>query len=202
MLQAGSTPGYQATQQRHSAHDRHQRHRGVYERERGPDREHAMTHWSNNCEQSVPRMDLVASIPPQTSMIIQSTSTDRAVLTQLDAASAECRRPGRRASAMRFVDVNSVLTTADDRWHHRRKRGTPDCAEISGGTCCACADAATITPLVQPAGREHRRAVTRLRKTRVRPFFGGRCRCLRVRRRFVRLAEWNIHQPFCKADGA
>jgi hypothetical protein len=25
---------------------------------------------------------------------------------------------------------------------------------------------------------------------------------LRVRRRFVRLAEWNIHQPFCKADGA
>jgi lysophospholipase L1-like esterase len=58
---------------------------------------------------------LVASIPPQTSAIIQSTNADRAVLTQqLDAVIR--KNADARAAAgqrVRFVDVNSVLTTAD-----------------------------------------------------------------------------------------
>jgi aryl-phospho-beta-D-glucosidase BglC (GH1 family)/lysophospholipase L1-like esterase len=58
---------------------------------------------------------LVASIPPQSSAIIQPNNIDRAVLTQqlnivikrnVDARAAAGQR-------VRFVDVNSVLTTAD-----------------------------------------------------------------------------------------
>jgi lysophospholipase L1-like esterase len=57
----------------------------------------------------------VASIPPQSSAIIQPNNIDRAVLTQqLDAVIRA--NVGARVAAgqrVRFVDVNSVLTTAD-----------------------------------------------------------------------------------------
>ncbi|MDO8704282.1 MAG: cellulase family glycosylhydrolase [Sulfuricaulis sp.] len=57
----------------------------------------------------------VASIPPQASAIIQPNNIDRAVLTQQLNAVIRKNVDARAASGerVRFVDVNSVLTTAD-----------------------------------------------------------------------------------------
>jgi len=57
----------------------------------------------------------VASIPPQTSAIIQPNNIDRAVLTQQFNAVVRRNVNARVAAGqrVRFVDVNSVLTTAD-----------------------------------------------------------------------------------------
>jgi lysophospholipase L1-like esterase len=58
---------------------------------------------------------LVASIPPQSSAIIQPNNIDRAVLTQQLNAVIRRNVDARAAAGqrVRFVDVNSVLTTAD-----------------------------------------------------------------------------------------
>jgi lysophospholipase L1-like esterase len=57
----------------------------------------------------------VASIPPQASAIIQPNNIDRAVLTQQLNAVIRTNVDARAAAAqrVRFVDVNSALTTAD-----------------------------------------------------------------------------------------
>ncbi len=57
----------------------------------------------------------VASIPPQTSAIIKPNNIDRAVLTQQFNAVVRKNVDARAAAGqrVRFVDVNSVLTTAD-----------------------------------------------------------------------------------------
>ena len=57
----------------------------------------------------------VASIPPQASAIIQPNNIDRAVLTQQLNAVIHSNVDARAAAGqrVRFVDVNSVLTTAD-----------------------------------------------------------------------------------------
>jgi len=57
----------------------------------------------------------VASIPPQSSAIIQPNNIDRAVLTQQLNAVIRRNVDARAAAGqrVRFVDVNSVLTTAD-----------------------------------------------------------------------------------------
>ncbi|MGB5080718.1 MAG: SGNH/GDSL hydrolase family protein, partial [Burkholderiales bacterium] len=57
----------------------------------------------------------VASIPPQSSAFIQPNNIDRAVLTQQFNAVIRANADARAAAGqrVRFVDVNSVLTTAD-----------------------------------------------------------------------------------------
>ena len=57
----------------------------------------------------------VASIPPQASAVIQPNNIDRAVLTQQFNAVIRSNADARAAAGqhVRFVDVNSVLTTAD-----------------------------------------------------------------------------------------
>ncbi len=57
----------------------------------------------------------VASIPPQTSKIVPPSNVDRAILTQQFNAVIRANVEARMAAGqrVRFVDVNSVLTTAD-----------------------------------------------------------------------------------------
>lgn len=58
---------------------------------------------------------LVASIPPMSSAIIQPNKVDRATLTQQLNAAIRANVQARQSAGqkVRFVDVNSVLTTAD-----------------------------------------------------------------------------------------
>ncbi len=98
----------------------------------------------------------VASIPPQSSAIIQPNNIDRAVLTQQFNAVIRRNVDARAAAGqrVRFVDVNSALTTADlyDGIHPTEAAHAKIAQKFLGGIRAALGSASTTPPATPQRG--------------------------------------------------